>query len=137
MQEIFFQYHNLKLIFQPKKQLKATEQTPEQTAQVMNPKKVMSERPYSSIVSESQSNGPSSILRTMSYRCASASNASRIFNRKSIPASSTNQFENNQGLYASVNNSFQHVNKTSAKRDTGMGKQGLYIYFFVCLLLHV
>jgi len=69
-------------------------------------------------------NGPSSILRTLSYRCASASNTARIFNRQSTPASmNIDQYQTNMN-YANVsasNSVNQHVNKTSAKRDVGMG----------------
>ncbi len=69
-------------------------------------------------------NGTASILRALSYRCASASNSARLYNRQSTPASiSINQYQNNMN-YANVsvsNNMNQHVNKTSAKRDIGMG----------------
>lgn len=83
-----------------------------------------SERPYSTVVD----NSANSILRAMSFRCTSASNPKSI-NRKSTPVSSKHVINNN---FMDLNNftNYQHVNKTSAKRDTGMGN------FRICLELN-
>ena len=57
------------------------------------------------------------VLRSLSYRCASASNAAaRVFNRQSNPAALVTQ----TNIVSA--NQLQHVTKTPVKRDNGLGK---------------